>query len=72
MIITIIIAAWLICAFLAYGIVFAHFQGKWPNQAKENRKADIEVSATVALLGPIGLIVALILADFPKHGFRIK
>ena len=61
-----IIAGWVLCGFLAYGLNLAHFQRKFPIIAEQDRDSDRNRAWVVAFFGPIGLITALI---FSCHGF---
>lgn len=64
------VVVWIGCGVLAYGLNLAYFQGKYPNvRESEDRK----FALTVALFGPIGLFVCLVMGG-TKYGlqFQIK
>ena len=61
------IAIWIICGWLAYGLVFAYFQREYPILAERDRAFDAKLAMDYALDGPLGLIVALCV--FHRHGF---
>ncbi|KKN17815.1 hypothetical protein LCGC14_0961970 [marine sediment metagenome] len=66
MTIALIIAGWVLCGFLAYGLTLAHFQRIYPELADRDREVDRHRAFFMAFTGPIGLITALILS---RHGF---
>lgn len=63
---------WIGCGVLAYGLTFAHFQGKYPTIAIETLPDDRRVATFMAIAGPIGLFVALIQGEPRKYGLRFK
>lgn len=60
------VAGWAACSFLAYGRTFAHFQRKYPRIAAEGRRGDMAFAAFMAVGGPVGLFVALLMG---RRGF---
>ena len=58
---------WAVCGFLAYGRTLAYFQRNWPDIADKGRAADIYKACLMAVIGPIGLVIAMLLSD--SHGF---
>ena len=72
MIIPIIILGWLLCSFLAYGIMFAYFQREFPTLAEEGYRHDMGTSLLIArVFGPLALLVYFCLSGFCEHGFKI-
>lgn len=59
-----IAAAWIVCGVLAYGITFADFQAKAPEQGHH------EFAIVMASGGPVGLLVSLVASDYAKHGLQ--
>ena len=56
--ITAAVVIYIVCGILAYGLTFAYFQRKWPEQAELRREGDAMLALQTALAGPIGLMVA--------------
>jgi hypothetical protein len=65
-----LIAIWILCGVLAYGICFAYAQREWPALAEVWRREDIGASFYAALCGPLGLLAVLITTGFAKHGLK--
>lgn len=72
MIATIIIVGYIISAILTYGIIFGHFQGKFPTLAEKDKRTDMGFACWVALWGPIGLIIGFLLSGFAQHGLKFR
>ena len=71
----IFVIIWLFCGFLAYGMVFADLQGQFPNDeyfTRECRHSDQMMAKLFGFFGPIGLISAVIITDWMKHGLKWK
>lgn len=60
---------WIISAIFVYGFTFAYFQKEWPSIATELYYEDVEVAITMAVFGPIGLLVLLATGSM-KHGMK--
>lgn len=72
----IILAAWLCCPVLCYGMDLAYFQREYPMIAKESASSD-RVEAVVSglfglTLGPLALVVAFFMFKKAKHGLKFK
>ena len=52
---------WVACSVLAYGLMLAHFQKGWPSIARSGYYGDTAFARWMALAGPIGLFVALMM-----------
>lgn len=66
-------AVWLVCGFLAYGIVLGDLQyGLFPDVARETATADRALAAFFASIGPFGLVAALIGSGFARHGLKFR
>ena len=60
---------WLLCAFLAYGILLAYWIGEFPGF---NNREDAGFSMGISLLGgPITLVIAFFVTGFCRHGFKL-
>jgi hypothetical protein len=72
----IILGIWALCGLLAYGVVFAHLQGEYPDLAQRDRQRDKNFALSIAWSGPIGLIVSLCIVSLCssgiKHGWRLR
>lgn len=64
-----IIAIWIVCGILAYGLTFAYFQREFPLSSDTGYCGDCGVALLMCLLGLIGLIIHLVLGNC-KHGFK--
>lgn len=51
--IAIIVAGWLLCSFLSYGLTLGYFDGKWPFFRH------FRFAVLISTAGPVALIVAL-------------
>lgn len=71
-----VLIGYLICSFLCYGMLFAAAQGMFPQIAKVRYREDLGLSLamglTIGMLGPIGVLLALLMTGFAKHGFKVK
>lgn len=56
-----------LCGVFAYGISLADWIGEFPNFKPRDH---VGISAGVAMLGPLGLMVALFVTNFCQHGIR--
>lgn len=70
------VVGYILCAFLSYGMLFAHAQGEFPSIAKQQYENDMGASILFGLvsgmLGPIGILISFLLTGFAKHGFKVK
>lgn len=66
-----ILAFWLGCGVVGYGVTFAYFQGNWPRIAQETRGDTRSLAFFIASFGPIGLAAALIRCGL-QYGLRFK
>lgn len=65
-----ILLVYSICGVLAYGITYGHFQNKWPRLAALERTSDRFLAIVVGLIGPIGLLVALMQSNMGRYGMK--
>lgn len=72
MITMIVVLAWLLCSLYSFGTVFAFFQDEFPTIAKDDRRVTYGFATYVALLGPIGALLALLFSGFNKYGWRLR
>lgn len=63
---------WVVSGALAYMITLGHFQGKYPATAETDYEMDIARAVAAAILGPIGLVSAIVVSEFWQHGLRWK
>lgn len=61
---------WLICSFFTYGIVFAYLQEIYKDIACVSYWSNAEDAFLIAVLGPIGLIMAIYKSEYCKYGMR--
>jgi len=64
-----LLAVWVICGVLEYGLCFGFFQREYPILAEEDRGDDKRRAFIAAMSGPIGLLSSLLLGHY-KHGFK--
>lgn len=64
-----LLAAWVLCGLVAYGLTFAHFQREFVFIAVKRRKESRSLAMRVAVSGPLGLVVIISLG-FWKHGVK--
>lgn len=63
----------LACSILSYGILFAYFQTKWPEIAKDFRREDMGFAAMISLMfGPIALFVGFFATGLAEHGIKFR
>lgn len=56
---------------IAHGLVFGYFQNTYPSLAEKNYNSDFLLSFTMGMLGPIGLISAVIsVFNLSIHGYK--
>lgn len=69
-----IILGYLTCSVVSFGIVFGHFQNNpnWKSIAEEGYRSDMGLALYVALFGPIGLIVSILLTGFCPYGLKFR
>lgn len=68
-----LIALWLVCSFLAYGIFFARFQAIVPGSAEVRYRKEMSMAMGLGLIGgPISLLASLASSGFAEDGFKIK
>ena len=68
----VIIAAWCVSGFFAYGLTYRHFQQMFPSIAVATRGRDRRLAAFAAVCGPIGLVVAFFSSGCGRHGLQWK
>lgn len=61
---------WIACGIAAYGLIFAHFQRKYPRLAYEDRWNDWRLAVFMGVIGPPGLFVALV--KYEGYGWMFK
>jgi hypothetical protein len=64
-------ALYIISGVLTFGMVFAHFQRKFPTIAKRHIAEDRRLALLGALI-PFSLLVALIITDAARHGLKYR
>jgi len=64
----IILAAWVVCSILTYGITFAHFSREYEN----NDTSGACFALFFSVFGPFGLVVSFISSGCAKHGLRFR
>lgn len=62
-------SVYFICAFLASGASFGHFQNKYREFAAGDYWDDMFISICMAIIGPLGLLFIYTL-DRCKYGFK--
>lgn len=67
-----IIAGWLICSVLSYGILFAHAQREFPFIAERDYRKDMAFSMALGLFGPFILVASIFLTGFAQHGLKFR
>lgn len=74
--ITLLVINHIICSILAYGIVFAYLQRKWPTLAVFDSTSDrgytFIVCFWVLIIGGFGLLITYYLFDYAKYGLKYK
>lgn len=63
----ILIVGYILSGILGYGLTLAYFQGEFPQL---RGKGEVWLSIVTGLVGPIGLIVALLHSEGIKHGIQ--
>jgi hypothetical protein len=65
---------WVACGILAYAIMFAELQKRYPILAKGKGcyQADMALSIFVGLFGVPGLLVALLMTGFARYGLKFR
>lgn len=63
-----IIIGWIVCGVASYGILVHHFQTKFPSIARESWWSDRIFAATMAVGGPVSLLVSLFCAGLLLRG----
>lgn len=66
-----LLISWIVCGIAGYGFTFGYFTREYPTVAEEMAAEHRGVSLAIALAGPIGLVVILIMSGY-KHGWHIK
>lgn len=73
MLIVACIVGWLACAVATAGISFAYVKGRILGMAEEYYREQLCYAWVFGIvLGPIGLVVAIIDSGFCKYGWRLK
>ncbi len=65
------LVGWVACGVIAYGLVFAHFQQKWPLNAQAGLWNDRGFAALVSISGPLGLSVVFFKGWF-SYGLQYR
>lgn len=69
-----LLLAWAISALIVAGLYHAHVKGEWPNIY--DRRSDlghaILAGCIYGLTGPVGIIAAVLMTGFAKHGWSLK
>jgi hypothetical protein len=66
-----IVAVWILCGVSAFGFLFAHFQGKYPEIASKTKTQDYFFCGLMSATGPIVLAVVLLTGRY-GYGWRVK
>ena len=76
MFILIFVVLFIIQSVLTYGLIFAHVQNKYKTIAKEQYLDDMASSmlfgAMYSLLPVVGFLIALLMTEFGRFGFKFK
>lgn len=67
----ILIALWVLCAVVAYGLMFACFQNMFPELAEKDRCQDRTVALVMAVFGPVSLVTILLFFNRGQYGFKL-
>jgi len=72
-----IAVVWVVIGVFTYGAVFGHWQNKYPDIAEEWYGRDMAIAIGYGLLGPIGLLGAMLGAKLCKdslfkYGLKFK
>lgn len=71
-----VIAGWVLCGVLAYGIIFAYFRGEDIEYGLRSNKLEVRqeraMAFLAALFGPLGLAASYIVSGFAYYGLRWK
>ncbi len=70
MIISLVIAGWLVCSILSYLIAFNFFQAEFEHFEGDLAGSDRGAAVLLSLFGPFSLVVVFCLSSFCKHGIR--
>ena len=71
--IALIVVAWLACGVLAFGITVAYFWCAHPIlQSRLKFREDCGAGGIFALMGPVGLLVALLCSGFAYRGLMYR
>jgi hypothetical protein len=68
----IVATIWILCGILAYGIMFADSQRRYPLLANDDYREDMANSVLLGLFGPIGLLTALFSSGFARYGLKFR
>lgn len=69
--ILLVIAGWLGCGLLSFGLVFGYFQKAYLTLAKRDSDSDFDDALIGFILGPVGLVTALIfIFGLSRHGYQ--
>ena len=60
---------WFICGILTFGFLFAMFQNRYPDNAKENYNFDFLFCFTLSLIGIFLIWVVFLKGDY-KYGLK--
>lgn len=70
------IIVWLICSVICMGLAFAYMQGAYSFIANTDKKSDISFSRYwglfTGLLLLLGVVIAYILSENGKYGWRLR
>ncbi len=65
--IALVVLGWIACGVLAYGLALADWCG---NYRWMPVRSHVGISAAMGILGPVGLVIALLMSNFAQHGMR--
>jgi len=63
-----LVAGYLLCYVITWGIDFAHFQREYPNIANKSRRQDMGFATALALLSPVSTLMSFLFTGFAEHG----
>jgi hypothetical protein len=66
------LVAWITCGTIAYGLTFAYFQRKYLVIAEASVSEDRAFACLMAVLGPVGLLIALRCNERCGYGFTFR
>ena len=67
-----LVAGYIVCSVLAYGLTFADVQAAWPRIAVEKYREDMGFAMMIGLTGPIGLVISFLMSGLGQHGLKFR